>query len=80
MVDLKQSRPPSDDAHREYMAFAADLGALYRLNARRLRIGDRTRTPSPEGVWMIDGGAPFDTALVTHWMPLPPPPASNSQE
>ena len=39
MVDLKQSRPPSDDAHREYMAFAADLGALYRLNARRLRIG-----------------------------------------
>ena len=38
-VDLKQSRSPSDDAYREYMAFAADLGALYRLNARRLRIG-----------------------------------------
>ena len=39
-VDLKQSRSPTkDDAHREYMEFAADLGALYRLNARRLRIG-----------------------------------------
>ena len=22
-----------------------------------------------EGAWMIDGGAPFDTALVTHWQP-----------
>lgn len=31
-----------------------------------------------EGAWMIDGGAPFDTALVTHWMPLPEPPIEDA--
>lgn len=32
-----------------------------------------------EGTWLSnDGTAPFDTALVTHWMPLPEPPIEDA--